>query len=100
MSFPEDVSTYLGFATPHLKELAQRGIVLSHHYTGWVCGPSRAALMTGRYPIRTGMYNDPGPTAILPMDEVTIADEFKLLGYRTALVGKWSAKLKGQTKMK
>ena len=61
--------------------------------------PTRAALLTGRLPIRNGMYGVPGGTAPkvfrdnaaegLPADEVTIAEVLKPKGYATAIVGKW-----------
>ena len=78
--------------TPALDELASQGIRLTQHYAGSaVCSPSRAALLTGRYPIRTGAVT---PREVLghdriALDEVTIADSFKAAGYSTGMVGKW-----------
>lgn len=78
--------------TPALDELASRGVRLTQHYAGSaVCSPSRAALLTGRYPIRTGAVT---PQEVLgndriALDEVTIADSFKAAGYATGMVGKW-----------
>lgn len=78
--------------TPALDELASQGIRLTQHYAGSaVCSPSRAALLTGRYPIRTGAVT---PQEVLgndriALDEVTIADSFKAAGYATGMVGKW-----------
>ena len=78
--------------TPALDELASQGIRLTQHYAGSaVCSPSRAALLTGRYPIRTGAVT---PQEVLGNDrialgEATIADSFKSAGYATGMVGKW-----------
>jgi arylsulfatase A-like enzyme len=78
--------------TPALDELASQGMRLTQHYAGSaVCSPSRAALLTGRYPIRTGAVT---PQEVLGLDrialeEVTIADSFKEAGYATGMVGKW-----------
>ncbi len=89
VSYTEDPSTYMDFATPTLSALAATGIRLTRHYTAWVCGPSRASLMTGRYPIKLGFSQDPGSESNLPLDETTMANELKRAGYRTALIGKW-----------
>ncbi len=78
--------------TPTLDELAAQGIRLTQHYAGSaVCSPSRAALLTGRYPIRIGAVT---PQEVLGNDrialgEATIADSFKSAGYTTGMVGKW-----------
>lgn len=78
--------------TPALDELASHGIRLTQHYAGSaVCSPSRAALLTGRYPIRTGAVT---PQEVLgndriALEEATIGDSFKAAGYATGMVGKW-----------
>ncbi|MDP6056555.1 MAG: sulfatase-like hydrolase/transferase [Dehalococcoidia bacterium] len=78
--------------TPALDELASQGIRLTQHYAGSaVCSPSRAALLTGRYPIRTGAVT---PQEVLGNDRIalgesSIADSFKAAGYATGMVGKW-----------
>lgn len=78
--------------TPALDELASQGIRLTQHYAGSaVCSPSRAALLTGRYPIRTGAVT---PQEVLgndriALEEATIGDSFKAAGYATGMVGKW-----------
>lgn len=58
-----------------------------------MCSPSRAALLTGRYPLRCGMTrlasSQRGPTNSLPVTELTMAQMFKAAGYATAHVGKW-----------
>jgi arylsulfatase A-like enzyme len=82
--------------TPHLDRMAQEGQKWTGFYVACsVCSPSRAALLTGRYPIRSGMCSDkqdvffPDSTGGLPAEEVTIAEILKPLGYTTACVGKW-----------
>lgn len=82
--------------TPNLDRLAQEGQKWTTFYAAAnVCTPSRAALMTGRYPIRSGMTSDansvlfPDSTGGLPTSEITIAEALKDLGYATACVGKW-----------
>ena len=78
--------------TPTLDSLIAEGTCLTQHYAGSaVCSPSRAALLTGRYPIRTGAIT-PQETLggdRIALDERTIADTFRLGGYATGLIGKW-----------
>lgn len=77
--------------TPHLDRMAREGITLTDYYApANVCTPSRAGLLTGRYPIRTGLSNvlSADDTGGLPATEVTIAGALKPL-YTSALVGKW-----------
>ncbi len=79
--------------TPHLDALAARGVRLTQFYAAApVCSPSRAGLLTGRYPLRAGVPgnissqpNHPGMAA----EEVTIAEMLKAAGYATAHIGKW-----------
>ena len=78
--------------TPALDHLAGGGVMLRHHYAGSpVCAPSRAALLTGRYPHRTGAIDTLEGRGLdrLALDEVTLADALKAAGYATGLVGKW-----------
>jgi arylsulfatase A len=75
------------WATPHLDRLAREGRVLKRCYTaGVVCAPSRAAFLTGKATIHSGVRAN---NEDLPASEVTIAEALKPLGYRTALYGKW-----------
>jgi arylsulfatase A-like enzyme len=77
--------------TPHIDKLASGGAVLESHYVQPVCSPTRAALMTGRYPTRTGIYTVVRPQAPwgLPLGERTLANALGEAGYTTAIVGKW-----------
>lgn len=78
--------------TPHLDKMAQEGVRLTSFYVAApVCSPSRAALLTGRYPVRCGMPGNTGPGSDkhLPESEITIANMLKDKGYRTMAIGKW-----------
>lgn len=78
--------------TPSLDALAREGICLTQHYSGSpVCAPARAALLTGRYPHRTGAIDTLEALGLdrLALREVTLADVLKRLGYATGLIGKW-----------
>ncbi|GIX03269.1 MAG: arylsulfatase [Planctomycetaceae bacterium] len=79
-------------ATPHLDSWARQGTVLKTHYVLPVCSPTRAALLTGRYPIRYGLQEKvvrPWATYGLALDELTLAEALRRAGYTTAIVGKW-----------
>lgn len=85
-------STDLGHAWPETKKYADEGVVMYNYYTQPICTPTRAAFMTGRYPIRLGLQRgviNPGTPVGLPLHEVTLADKLKKVGYRTLGVGKW-----------
>ncbi len=77
--------------TPNIDKLAQQGVRFSQFYVGApVCSPSRAVLLTGRYPQRAQLvgnagYSRPG----MPPRQLTIAEMLRPHGYRTAIFGKW-----------
>lgn len=82
--------------TPHLDQMAYEGQKWTNFYAAAsVCTPSRAGLLTGRLPVRSGMASDkrrvlfPDSQGGLPQSELTIARALKNNGYRTAAVGKW-----------
>ena len=78
--------------TPNLDALASSGIRFTDAYvSGPYCSPTRAGLMTGRYPQRFGHEFNPvgDPEPGLPLDQVTMVDRLRAAGYRTALFGKW-----------
>jgi len=78
--------------TPNIDALARNGIRFTDAYvSGPYCSPTRAGLMTGRYPQRFGHEFNPvgNPESGLPLDQPTMADRLKAVGYRTALFGKW-----------
>ncbi|MFN0116218.1 MAG: arylsulfatase B [Paracoccaceae bacterium] len=78
--------------TPNIDKLAVEGARLEQYYTQPLCTPTRAALMTGRYPLRYGLQVGVIPAGArygLPMDEYLMPQAMKDAGYRTAMVGKW-----------
>jgi arylsulfatase len=76
--------------TPHLDAMARDGLRFTSFYAQAVCGPSRAALMTGCYPIRVAEpKNQKNPHTILHPKEITMAEMLKQAGYATGCIGKW-----------
>lgn len=74
-------------STPNVDALARSGARFTNWYSNApVCAPSRAALLTGRYPLRAGVPNN---GVALPANETTIASALKARGYRTGIIGKW-----------
>ena len=81
-----------GAPTPNLDKMAKEGIRFLNFYSEVECSPSRAAIMTGRHPIRSGLYNItlPGEAGSgLHGEEVTIAEVLSAKGYYTGFFGKW-----------
>jgi arylsulfatase A-like enzyme len=78
--------------TPHLDKLAKDGARLEQFYAQPMCTPTRACLMTGRYPFRYGLQTLVIPSAHtygLPTDEWLLPQALKEAGYKTAIIGKW-----------
>ena len=75
--------------TPELDRLHAEGVRLTDFHVDPTCAPTRAALMTGRYSARVGVWLTYGSRNHLRRDEITMADIFKRNGYRTAIFGKW-----------
>lgn len=96
------VFDYMGYAdvepfgdseirTPNIRRLAEQGVIYTDAYgAAPICGPSRAAMLTGRYPGRVGIERniEPGEPG-LPASEKTVARYFRDQGFATALHGKW-----------
>jgi arylsulfatase A-like enzyme len=78
--------------TPHIDQLARTGAVLDQFYVQPMCTPTRAAMLTGRYPLRYGLQTLVIPatqTWGLPTDEWLLPQALKEVGYTTAILGKW-----------
>jgi arylsulfatase A-like enzyme len=77
--------------TPHIDSIANNGVRFTQGYVAATyCSPSRAGLMTGRYPTRFGHeFNAVARHSGLSLKETTLATRLKLLGYETCCVGKW-----------
>jgi len=94
-----DLSCYgqTRYATPHLDRMAKEGTRFTQFSSPCpVCAPSRAGLLTGRYPVRCGLVENPTPDGkercdrmALPDTEITLADLFRSAGYATGMFGKW-----------
>lgn len=76
-------------STPNLDALHAESVRLTHYHVDPTCSPTRAALMTGRYSSRVGVWLTYGGRNHLRRNEVTLADAFKNSGYKTAIFGKW-----------
>jgi arylsulfatase A-like enzyme len=75
--------------TPVLDKLSTEGANLTNFYVSPVCAPTRASLLTGRYPQRTGVSGVTRGRENMRLDEVTLADYLKEAGYATGCFGKW-----------
>mgnify|MGYP002623597360 CR=1 FL=1 len=92
------------YETPHIDKLAQTGLTFDCQYMCQNCAPTRAALMSGQYAPRTGIYSvgslvrgkpadrrmqPPENQTQLPLDKITLAQSLKQAGYATGMFGKW-----------
>ncbi|KAJ1116277.1 hypothetical protein NDU88_004493, partial [Pleurodeles waltl] len=93
--------------TPHIDGLAREGVKLTHHITASpVCTPSRAAFLTGRYPVRSGMEYSGWHRVVMwlaasggiPPNETTFAEILQQQGYTTGLMGKWHLGMNCETR--
>jgi arylsulfatase len=75
--------------TPALDSLAKKSTRIDPFYVCPVCAPTRSSLMTGRYHLRTGVYDTYNGGAMMATEEVTVAEVLAANGYHTAMVGKW-----------
>jgi arylsulfatase A len=96
----ECLSAYGGKSheTPHLDRLAASGMRFTHCFSNPYCSPSRASLLTGRYPFRNGLKEvlfsaDRHADTYLRVDQPSFARQLKQAGYATALAGKWHVSL-------
>ncbi len=92
-----DISCYAPteYETPHIDNLAAQGVRCTDFYVPTpYCAPSRATLLTGRFPLRHGLIRNPTPDAGindvgLADREITLGEVFQEAGYTTSLIGKW-----------
>ena len=75
--------------TPHIDALARGGTRYTNAYTVPLCGPSRAAILSGRYAFRTGATNQDATGEMKPSDETFLPKTLKAAGYASSMIGKW-----------
>ena len=83
--------------TPNLDRLRAESIRLTDFHVDPTCSPTRAALMTGRYSTRTGVWHTIRGRSLMHPDEVTLAEVFAEAGYRTGMVGADAAPISWKT---
>lgn len=82
-------------ATPHIDRIGSEGVrCTDFHVPTPYCAPSRATLLTGRFPLRNGLIRNPTPdqgidSIGISQEELLLGEVFQEAGYRTALIGKW-----------
>ncbi|MCA9263905.1 MAG: sulfatase [Planctomycetales bacterium] len=99
------------YETPHIDALAAGGLSFQNYYVYQNCAPTRAAMMSGQYSPRTGIYTvgtlergkaenrrlmPPENVMALPLDRITVADAMRKAGYVTGMFGKWHLGVKGR----
>ncbi|MEQ1749871.1 MAG: sulfatase-like hydrolase/transferase [Prosthecobacter sp.] len=75
--------------TPNIDKLGNTGVRFDRFYVNSFCAPTRAALLTGRWPLRTGCHGVTHNREAMKASEITMAEAMKAGGYRTACIGKW-----------
>jgi arylsulfatase A-like enzyme len=75
--------------TPHIDQLHSESVRFTDFHVDPTCSPTRAALMTGRYSTRTGVWHTIMGRSLMNPKEVTVAEVFADNGYRTGMIGKW-----------
>jgi arylsulfatase A-like enzyme len=75
--------------TPVLDRLAAESVRFTSFYVSPVCAPTRSSLLTGRYSLRTGVYDTYNGAAIMAAEETTLAEILRRAGYKTGIFGKW-----------
>ena len=79
-----------GISTPAIDQLAKSGFIFTNGYAnGYVCSPTRAGLLTGRYPQRTGFYSARDSHKGLSVSEILLPELLKKKGYTSGIFGKW-----------
>ena len=76
------------YKTPNIDKLAATGTRFTRSFTGALCGPSRALIMSGRYAFRNGSSNQDA-CRLMPLAELQLGPTFKAAGYATSAIGKW-----------
>ncbi|MBM4093447.1 MAG: arylsulfatase, partial [Planctomycetes bacterium] len=75
--------------TPNIDRLAASGVRFERFFVNSFCAPTRAALLTGRWPLRTGCHGVTHNREAMRPSEVTLAEALRGAGYRSACIGKW-----------
>ena len=75
--------------TPSLDRLYDESVRMVEYHFAPTCSPTRAALVTGRWPKRTGVWRTGGGRSLIREDEVTLAKIFRDAGYATGMFGQW-----------